>query len=1210
MNQTRTSPYRTGLQVSAECIARMDDNKLNLLMMELLKAQAYRCGSPVSKIIVNTKDTAADKGCDGRSGKPEKSDEWLGSDDTCWQFKSGKEGEPAKLKKEGIKETPNETLSRGGRFVVVASGSTSGNNGEQARLKELIDNAKAANLPTDKIEVIGSERLTTWCNQHPAIAGRLAGYPDGVCTLDKWSQSDEHKALWQGSPMLESEINTQRSNLDFATGKIFHLHIQGPPGVGKTRFALELCREAPWSRAVIYVRQARDVRLSELIDTASNDDHIQLTVVADEVQYEDLRPLCDSVNRSKGRVRLITIGHSSSPDSRRIPALSINPLPPEIMGKVIKGYYSSMPPEHVDFIVRFADGYMRLALLAANAIMQSPTTMNVSRLVNSNDISMFLNSIMGGDQSNRVHLYVVAVLTHVGWTEDKEQEGKAVAQHFKFDWNTVRATVESFHRRFSIAPRSGRYRYISPTPLGIYLALEASTTYPELLKTLPSILPSEAQDAYYERLQSMASNSQVQEYTREELAFFFRINDFIDARSVRRWSALSSAHPEIASSNILRALSATRIEDRMRIKDEARREIVWTLVRLAWKSSSFDDAVKALAFLAEAENETWANNASAEFLARFQIFLGGTSVPYLKRLSVLDDLLEEKRLSLTSFAVEALAKIGTSTFFRLSSSPASNDLPEKEWQPLTEIEHFQCLEAAIIKLSTIVESKIPNIEPDLVSAAGQLSMMLRQPALKKLVADFFDKIHKFYPMTREPLRRIIADIINREKNYWKKLSAEEIQELDRLHARFEDSSLGSRLQQHIGLRLMNRQEQPQFLPLAQELLSTPSLLEEHWPWLTSGQASNALRFGEVFASLDSKGKFAESLPLIPSAGVDLRFLCGYVSALRQTLGNDWYDSWVRSQFNREPKPISLLIEVGWRCGVTEYVANMLTTLVVNEQIAQEIVGQLAFGSWTENLAVDVLERVLQALKDKGHRNIAIGILERRMKDKPLELEQWKSLALQFVRDADLIQRSDTMESYYWEQVSNLIVGDYPREIADAIFCKQTDREPAFYFSEYSGVEEVLLKCVKQDPSGVWQVMRGYLSSPSNYKLRCPQGILDGMPQDEVLTWFAENPEDRARLVATLTSKNMSTDETLASRLIGIHGDNERVADAFYCEYISGIWSGKSSTHSNKLAETLEEVAKRTALPILRRWAEKSALAIRENAKREQKREEEEDLRWR
>jgi hypothetical protein len=178
-----------------------------------------------------------------------------------------------------------------------------------------------------------------------------------------------------------------------------------------------------------------------------------------------------------------------------------------------------MPPEHVDFVVRFADGYVRLAHLAADAVAQSPTV-DVRGLLSRDEIRVFLDGMLG--TGDRRALYVVAALTSVGWTDDKQEEGKAVAEHFGLDWNSVRATVDDFHRRLGIAPRGGRYRYISPTPLGIHLAVEAWTTYPDLLKSLPSMLPSdEARDAYYERLQSMASNLQARAYAREELAFFF-----------------------------------------------------------------------------------------------------------------------------------------------------------------------------------------------------------------------------------------------------------------------------------------------------------------------------------------------------------------------------------------------------------------------------------------------------------------------------------------------------------------------------------------------------------------------------------------------------------------------------------------------------------------------------------------------------------------
>jgi hypothetical protein len=100
------SHIRTALQVTAARIVAMGENELNALMEMLLEAQARKCGSPLNQIIVNTEEKASDDGCDGWSGKPEKPDDWLGFDETCWQFKSGSAGQPAELRGEILKKIP------------------------------------------------------------------------------------------------------------------------------------------------------------------------------------------------------------------------------------------------------------------------------------------------------------------------------------------------------------------------------------------------------------------------------------------------------------------------------------------------------------------------------------------------------------------------------------------------------------------------------------------------------------------------------------------------------------------------------------------------------------------------------------------------------------------------------------------------------------------------------------------------------------------------------------------------------------------------------------------------------------------------------------------------------------------------------------------------------------------------------------------------
>jgi hypothetical protein len=878
------------------------------------------------------------------------------------------------------------------------------------------------------------------------------------------------------------------------------------------------------------------------------------------------------------------------------------------MAEVVKGWHPIMPQEHVHFVTGFADGYVRLARLAANAVVLSPS-MDVRGLLRRDEIRGFLDRMLG--TGDRRPLYVVAALTSVGWTDDKHHEGETVAKHLRQDWDSVRAAVDGFHDRFGIAPRGGRYRYISPKPLGIHLAVEAWTTYPDLLKSLSDVLPSErAKDAYDQRLKSMASNPQAREYAREQLAFFFRVEDFVDARAVRRWSALSSADPDQAARNILTALSAASLEDRRRIEGQARRVVVWTLVRLSWKQSSFHDAVLAMALLAEAENETWANNASAEFVGRFQIYLGGTAVPYLDRLEVLDELLENNRPSLARLAVKALAQAASLEAVRVVSDPASDELPEEEWQPRTNKERFECVETAMNRLSDIAKLEMPDIEGDLITVAKDLSPMLRELPLRRLVGNFLDAVRKAYPVAREPLRRAISEVIEYEMKYWKTLSAEELEELEKLRSRFEDSSLGSRLQQQVAQLPSDRESQVDLKPLAKELMSTPNALVEHWPWLTSGDASEAWRLGEALAALDLEGVLAERLPILPESGRDLRLLCGYISVRRQVLGDEWYNAWVTSQSERNPKPLALLFDVAWRCGVNSSVALILAEIMRGPRVSPEIVGRLGFGRWAENLPVDVLDVLLRAMAQTGHHETAIGILMNRMKSNPAEVDRWKPLGLELVTAPDLI-RSRQMANYYWKEVAISLIPEHARDIAAAILREHQNRDAGTHWLvAHSEAENVFRTCVEQDPTGVWQAMQPYLSIPGEAQVFCigfPAGMLERIPPDDIKTWISEQPEERATIVAHLTGSDISSDETLGAIVLGEFADNDRVARAFFSKYISGTWWGPASSHWNQLAESLDQVTARTKLPKLRRWARESAKTLRKMAEDDRRQEEEEAL---
>ncbi len=1202
---TAPNPFRNALQVSHERIAGLNDAELSELMRGLLRAEAHRCRSP--KWSVNTRDKASDDGCDGWTETPELDGFWLGRAPTCWQFKSGVAGERARLKGEILKPIPAQTLRAGGRFVLVASRCTDGVKGERSRLEALREEASNAGLPTDNIVVLTSETLSNWCNQVPAVAARWAGRSEGLWTLEDWSAADVHQVAFHASDSLRTILQKQRADLDFESGSVLHLHVSGGPGVGKTRFALELCRDAPWAGEVIYVQQASDWRMNELIDSAAVEADVRLVVVADEVQSTQLTPLRDSVGRGNGRIRLITVGHCGTPDSSRIPQCSVQPLSPELAARVVRGWYPSMPREHVDFVVRFADGYVRLVKLAADAVAKD-AAIEVRKLLGRGEIRGFLDGMLG--PGDRGALYVVAVLSHVGWTDGVGQEGQAIAHHFGMDWNAVRAKLEAFDRSFGIVPRGGRYRYVSPTPLGTHLAVEAWETYPELLRTLPSSLPSEeAKDAYYERLRSIASNPATRTYAREELDHFFRLPDFMDARAVRRWSALSAADPEKAARHFMHALSNTTIADRRGIAGGARREIVWTLVRLAWRRGAFPDATTALALLAEAENETWANNASAEFKARYQLRLSGTSVPYLDRLPVLDSLLKENRPGLSRLVIGALARAFARYNTRVGSAAASDELPEQEWRP-TDEEVSHCKEGALQRLSSFAEKGLPEVRDDLVAVAKDLALLLREPSDRSAIEVFLDVVRQAYPETREDLRRAIYDVLQLERKQWKELAAEDLAALEAIHERFVDTALDARLRQFVGQPSWDPDDVPDLRPLAKEILNTPGALAAVWAWLTSGEAGDAWRLGQAFAEEDPDRVLLSGTVALAGNDSDSRLLCAYVGAWRAKLGDPWYEQWFESLTREHPRPARLLLEASWRCGVTPPIASVLADVIRTEQLPPPVVGQLTFGTWAEKLPFDTLKEILQSLVDAGYHETALAILQNRTKKAPAELDGWRGMALQLVTRPSLI-RSFHMTAYYWKELALTLVSENPGEIATAVLAQHGLRSGDTWMIEHSEASTVLAECVKRKPLRVWEAMLPYLSEPryaSLFIIGFPRGLVDLVPADAVLSWVTERPEDRAPILARLVHTSFSSDESLAARILALHGDNRDVRSAFLGEYLSGSWSGPASLHWERLASRLDDVGRRTQLPALREWTADASRELRGMAERERQREAEEDLR--
>ena len=538
-------------------------------------------------------------------------------------------------------------------------------------------------------------------------------------------------------------------------------------------------------------------------------------------------------------------------------------------------------------------------------------------------------------------------------------------------------------------------------------------------------------------------------------------------------------------------------------------------------------------------------------------------------------------------------------------------VPDPDWHPSTNNEYLECITAAVNRLQTISAERVPELQPDLLAAAKNMSWLLPYQDAGARVARFLVALHRAYPETREPLRQQVADVIRRRKET---LPPDQRGFLDRLHAELEDRSLAGRLLQDVGPTRWDLAASPELASLGVELAAAPNLLVEHLPWLTSGEASQAWDLGEAIAAADPDGRLAEVLAKHTSGGPDMRIVCGYIAVRRKTLGDEWYERWVTAQFEREPRPLVLLLEVVRSCGPTDRLTACVAELLRGRSLSAAQVGRLKYTNWS-GTSDSALRTLLRVLADTGHRETAIGILQDRIRRAGGVVDRWKPLALTLATDPHLI-RCQGMASHYWQKVAELLAADHPHELAAAIFRAhaQRDLSERWFLKHQHAMMEVLNACIERAPLEVWKALRPHLWPRDDallFVIGFPSEVVDRLPVEAVVAWIAEPPAgqavQRAALIARLTNKCMLTDRSLAARIIEKYGGEEVVDGVLFGQQVSGAGAGPRSSRWDELSQRLEAVASSTKLPRMRAWARKSAASLRKMIERERQHEEEREL---
>src|SRR5262249_20012872 len=139
--------------------------------------------------------------------------------------------------------------------------------------------------------------------------------------------------------------------------------VTGPPGVGKTHFALELAETADWSQFALYWPRAHEA--APFLEGLINDGERWLYAIVDDVDTAQGNHILE-VASHLAHVRVVLLS-TEPPPMREVALTHLLPLAHDECAELLRTAFPGIPDSHVYFASRLSDGYVGMALSICRA---------------------------------------------------------------------------------------------------------------------------------------------------------------------------------------------------------------------------------------------------------------------------------------------------------------------------------------------------------------------------------------------------------------------------------------------------------------------------------------------------------------------------------------------------------------------------------------------------------------------------------------------------------------------------------------------------------------------------------------------------------------------------------------------------------------------------------------------------------------------------
>lgn len=514
--------------------------------------------------------------------------------------------------------------------------------GETTSLKKSIQQNDGQDL-APHIQVVGAAELAALLNDHPHL--RAAFFTP--MAFQTWQGAyDVHlsKKRFSSSVQIvgrESELDRLKTLVD--SPPIRAIVLSGPHDMGKSRLALEATKHKPYDVAVAIDPRSTD--LATYRDLCSN--RSETICIVEDPEFDTLQSLIGealSVPRLKLLITYPTA--AETPDlsyglDNRVVSLQLSPLSDESARELLHAAGQVLDYGIQEWILSQAGGIPGILLAAASIASNLRQDHTAFSIAVGKEFERRIVQELGEAALRSARL--LTVLTHVGITGPHEAEIQTICEIFGDGLSSHEALAQLPKLEHSgLAKRAGYFAEITLPLLANYLAEQLLQGRSDGMFALYKGLNEAGQIRFIKRLAQL-SGSAAEPFWDELFAsdgLLGTLQNILQRPHLLRIVAGTTPQRvfQVLESNLL---TRTR-EARLAIVGRCRRELMWALEQLLFRAKTSRGALRLIWLLAEAENESWTNNATGVLEECFLPLHPQIPLPLDERAALIKELLSSR----------------------------------------------------------------------------------------------------------------------------------------------------------------------------------------------------------------------------------------------------------------------------------------------------------------------------------------------------------------------------------------------------------------------------------------------------------------------------------------------------------------------------------------------------------------------------------------